>query len=103
LIIESFGNLFTESGEIVAEGSCQIDMERGSVTMRPLIDTPLITRHQGPMHLSLDDGTTYRVRPGIIKFHLNVPGTPPGPAYRMFVTPGGGNGAPTLDEGADAR
>jgi hypothetical protein len=91
--MESFGKLFTESGEIVAEGSCQINMERGSVTMRPLIDTPLITRHSGPMHLSLDDGTTYKVRPGIIKYNLNVPGSPPGPAYRMTVT--NGNGSPT--------
>jgi hypothetical protein len=96
LIVESFGKLFTESGEIVAEGSCQIDMERGSVTMRPIIDTPLITRHNGPMHLVLDDGTTLKVRPGIIKFNLNVPGTPPGPAYRMHVT----NGAPTAGQEA---
>jgi hypothetical protein len=103
LIIDSFGKLFTESGEIVAEGSCQIDMERGSVTMRPIIDTPLITRHSGPMHLTLDDGTSYRVRPGIIKFNLNVPGNPPGPAYRMFVTNTGGNGSPAVGEGADAR
>ena len=98
MIIESFGKLFTQSGEIVAEGSCQIDMDRGSVTMRPIIDTPLITRHPGPLHLSLDDGTTYKVRPGIIKYHLNVPGNPPGPAYRMLVT--NGNGTPAADREA---
>ncbi len=96
MIIESFGKLFTESGEIVAEGSCQIDMDRGSVTMRPIIDTPLITRHTGPLHLRLDDGTSYKVRPGIIKYNLNVPGAPAGPAYRMSVTNGDGNGSNTL-------
>ncbi len=102
MIVESFGKLFTESGEIVAEGSCLIDMERGSVTMRPIIDTPLITRHSGPMHLTLDDGSSYKVRPGIIKYNLNVPGAPPGPAYRLSLTNGGGNGSPAVGEGADA-
>ena len=96
MIVETFGKLFTESGEIVAEGTCQIDMDRGNVTMRPLIDTPLITRHTGPMHLVLDDGTTLQVRSGIIKFNLNVPGTPPGPAYRMTVT----NPLPAADQEA---
>lgn len=90
MIVESFGKLFTESGEIVAEGSCQINTERGSVTLRPIIDTPLITRHSGPMRLSLDDGTSYHVRSGIIKYNLNVPGSPPGPAYRMTVADVGG-------------
>jgi hypothetical protein len=100
LIIESFGKLFTESGEIVAEGSCQIDIERGTVTMRPMIDTPLITRHKGPLHLRLDDGTSFKVRPGIIKYNLNVPGAPAGPAYRMFVTGGDGDGSATLGKEA---
>jgi hypothetical protein len=102
LILESFGKLFTESGEIVAEGSCQVDFERGIVTLRPLVDTPLITRQRGQTHLVLDDGTTLTIREGIIQFRLNVPGTPPGPAYRLFVA-GGGNGSPRLNEGVDAR
>lgn len=98
MILESFGKLFTESGEIIAEGSCLINMERGSVTMHPVIDTPLITRHSGPMHLNLDDGSSFRVRPGIIKYNLNVPGAPAGPAYRMSLV--GGSSSTTVGQEA---
>jgi hypothetical protein len=80
--------LFTENGEIVAEGSCLVDMDRGSVTMRPIVDSPIITRERGTMRLVLDDGTELAIRDGIIRFRLNVLGQPPGPAYRMFVAGG---------------
>jgi len=93
LILESFGKLYTQSNEIVAEGSCLVDMERGSVTMRPIVDTPLISRQKGNLRLELDDGTELTIREGIIRFRLNVPGTPPGPAYRLFVAGGGTNPA----------
>jgi len=89
LVIDSFGKLFTRNGEIVAEGSCQIDMDRGSVTLRPIVDTPLISREKDPMRLVLDDGTELSIRAGIIRFRLNTPGAPPGPAYRLFVAGGG--------------
>ena len=72
----------------MAEGSCLVDMERGSVTMRPIVDTPSISRERGTMRLVLDDGTELAIRDGIIRFRLNVAGQPPGPAYRMFVAGG---------------
>ncbi len=89
MIVDSFGKLFTQSGEIVAEGNCQVDMDRGSVTMRPIVDTPLISRHRGVLRLVLDDGTELSIRDGVIRFRLNAPGVPPGPAYRLFVAGGG--------------
>jgi len=89
LVIDSFGKLFTQNGEIVAEGSCQVDMDRGSVTLRPVVDTPLISREKDPMRLVLDDGTELSIRGGIIRFRLNAPGALPGPAYRLFVAGGG--------------
>jgi hypothetical protein len=91
LVLESFGKLYTQSNEIIAEGSCLVDMDRGSVTMRPIVDTPMISREKGNMRLLLDDGTELTIREGIIRFRLNVAGTPPGPAYRLFVA-GGGQG-----------
>jgi hypothetical protein len=89
LILESFGKLYTQQNEIVAEGSCLVDMERGSVTMRPEVDTPMISRQTGSLRLELDDGTELTIREGIIRFRLNVAGAPPGPAYRLFVAGGG--------------
>ena len=89
MVIDSFGKLFTQSGEIVAEGPCQVDVERGSVTLRPLVDTPLLSREKEAMRLVLDDGMELSIRAGIIRFRLNAPGAPPGPAYRLFVAGGG--------------
>ena len=89
MVIDSFGKLFTQSGEIMAEGPCQVDMDRGSVTLRPIVDTPLLSRQKGAMRLVLDDGTELTIREGLIRFRLNAPGTPPGPAYRLFVAGGG--------------
>jgi hypothetical protein len=85
-MITDFGKLWNEGGELVAEGSCEVDHERGSVTMRPLIDTPLLSRQHGVLRLVLDDGEEYAiVAERIIRFRLNVPGNPPGPAYRLYL------------------
>ncbi len=97
MIIDSFGKLFTQNGEIVAEGPCQVDQDRGSVTLRPLVDTPLISREKDPMRLVLDDGMELSIRGGIIRFRLNTPGAPPGPAYRMFVAGAGMSQAPAAE------
>ena len=85
MLNESFGRVYNEQGEIVAEGNCSLDMESGRGTLHPFLDTPLLSRTQGPLRLSLDDGTEWALRKGVIQFRLNAPGSPPGPAYRMFL------------------
>ncbi len=97
MVIDSFGKLYTQSGEILAEGSCQVDMERGSVTLRPVVDTPLLSREKEAMRLVLDDGMELSIRAGIIRFRLNAPGPPPGPAYRLFVAGAGMSQTPAAE------
>jgi hypothetical protein len=82
LITESFGRLLNGANEVVAEGNCQIDAERGSVTLRPLVDTPLIGRLDAG-RLELDDGSELAIE-RVIRFRLNAPGVPPGPSYRLY-------------------
>ena len=80
----------------MAEGPCQVDEDNGRVTLRPLIDTSLMSRQQGTLRLALDDGDDLVVSANMIRFRLNVPGVPPGPAYRLFIQgtiPGSGNGS----------
>jgi hypothetical protein len=88
LIRESFGTLFNEQGEILAEGSCQVDDEKGSVTMRPIIDTPLLSRQHGALRLALDEGDEIYLSGSVIRYRLNVPGVPSGPAYRLTMLRG---------------
>ena len=85
MLNESFGRVFNAGGEIVAEGSCSLDMERGSVTLHPVFDSPLLSRTEGPLRLALDDGSEWALKKGVIQFRLNVPGAPHGNAYRMFI------------------
>jgi hypothetical protein len=85
LLSESFGRVFNDHGEIVAEGSCTLDLESGRVTLRPVFDNPLLPRESGPLRLALDDGSEYAIKKGVIQFRLNVPGAPHGNAYRMFL------------------
>ena len=92
MITDSFGKLFNYGGELVAEGPCQVDHDRGSVTLWPVIDTPLLARQHGALRIVLDDGGVLAVTDRIIRFRLNAPGVPSGPAYRLYVA-----GAPGLD------
>ena len=85
MLNESFGRVFNANGEIVAEGSCSIDLERGSVTLHPVFDNALLPREAGELRLALDDGSEYALKKGVIRFRLNVPGAPIGNAYRMFI------------------
>ena len=86
MIVDSFGKLYNDRDEIVAEGTCQVDVERGNITMRPIVDTPLLSRQRGTLRLELDDGSQLLISDRIIRFRLNVPGVPPGAAYRLFVS-----------------
>lgn len=85
MLAESFGRVFNASGEIVAEGSCSLDLESGRVTLRPVYDNALLPREAGELRLSLEDGTEFMLKKGVIRFRLNVPGAPIGNAYRMFI------------------
>ena len=79
-----FGRLFNHGGEIIAEGNCDVDPERGVVNLHPLYDNPLIGRQHGLLRLELEDGSAFSISDRVIRFRLNVPGARPGPAYRLF-------------------
>jgi hypothetical protein len=85
VIVDSFGKLYNDGHELVAEGSCQVDYDHSNVTMRPVVDTPLLNRQRGMLRLVLDDGSELAIAAErIIRFRLNAPGVPIGAAYRMY-------------------
>ena len=84
MIREGFGKLYNTEHELVAEGHCQVDDVRGTITMRPVIDTPTLSRQRGRMRVELEDGSEITVTDNIIRFRLNLPNVPGGAAYRMF-------------------
>lgn len=78
--------LYNEGNELVAEGWSDVDTDRGNVTFRPILDTPTIARQQGVLRLEMEDGSLFYLTDRVIRFRLNVPGQPVGPAYRMYLT-----------------
>ncbi|HXH22751.1 MAG TPA: hypothetical protein VNN10_12045 [Dehalococcoidia bacterium] len=85
MISSAFGKITNEHGEVVAEGTCEVDDERGSVTLRPILDMPLLERQRGPMRLTLDDGAELLLTDRVIHFRVNLPGQRPGSVYRLFI------------------
>jgi hypothetical protein len=85
MISSSFGKITNEQGEVLAEGACEVDAERGSVTLRPLLDMPLLERQRGMMRLTLDDGQELLLTDRVIHFRVNLPGERPGSVYRLYI------------------
>ncbi len=85
MISSAFGKVMNEQGEIVAEGACEVDDVRGSVTLRPLLDMPLLERQRGALRLFLDDGSELLLTDRVIRFRVNLPGQRPGSVYRMYI------------------
>ncbi len=83
MITTSYGKLYNTSGELIAEGACQVDDQRGSVTLRPPYDMPLLERQHGILRLELEDGGEYTLSDRVLKFRMNLPGAPPGNVYRL--------------------
>ena len=81
----SFGKLFNVNGELIAEGNCEVDAERGTVSFHPVYDNPELGRQTGAIRLDLDDGGSLLLSDHVIRYRLNAPGVPPGWVYRLFL------------------
>lgn len=50
------GKLLNNEGEFIANGPCEIDRDRGEVTMWPSWQMHMLERERGALTLNLDDG-----------------------------------------------
>ena len=80
------GKLYNLDNEVVAEGSCEVDPERGTVTFHPYLDNPAIDRQRGDLRLELETGLHLDLTDRVIRYRLNAPGRPGGFAYRLSFT-----------------
>ena len=76
MISSAFGKITNEHGEIVAEGAVEVDEERAAVTLRPILDMPLLERQRGLLRLTLDDGQElserlYSERPDLAVLYIS--------------------------------
>ncbi len=80
------GKLFNFDNEVVAEGSCEVDAARGTVTFHPYLDNPAIDRQRGDLRLELETGLHLALSDRVIRYRLNAPGALPSFAYRLSFT-----------------
>ncbi len=86
MITSAYGKLYNQGGELVAEGTCQVDDERGSVTIRPPYEMPLLERQHGMLRLELEDGSELTLSDRVLRFRVSLPGAPSGNLYRLTFT-----------------
>ena len=64
------GKLSNSEGEFIASGPCEIDRERGEVTMWPAWELHMLERERGILALELEDGRTLQISDRHLTFKL---------------------------------
>jgi hypothetical protein len=67
------GKLSNSDGEFIASGPCEIDRERGEVTMWPSWELHMLERERGVLTLELEDGRTLQISDRHLTFKLRGP------------------------------
>ncbi len=66
------GRLSNQDGELIAEGPCELEEERGQVTMWPDREIRVLRLERGDLVLELDNGRCLVVSGRPLGFRLNV-------------------------------
>lgn len=77
------GKLRNAEGELIAEGPCELNLERHEVTMWPEREITALTRHRGALALELEDGATLELSDKHMIFKLGRPGDGRTSIYRL--------------------
>ena len=67
------GKLTNAEGEFIASGPCEINRERGDVTMWPSWELHMLERERGVLTLDLEDGRKLQISDRHLTFKLRGP------------------------------
>ena len=79
------GKLLNAAGEFIANGPCEVNRERGEVTMWPSWEMHMLERERGELRLELGDGTTYTISDKHLTFKLQGPTEQRVSVYRLRI------------------
>jgi hypothetical protein len=79
------GKLTNAGGEFIASGPCEVNRERGDVTMWPSWEMHMLERERGELTLSLDDGTKLAISDKHLTFKLQGPTEQRISVYRLRI------------------
>ena len=77
------GKLTNAEGEFIASGPCEINRDRGEVTMWPSWEMHMLERERGPLVLELEDGTKLPISDKHLTFKLRGPAEQRISVYRL--------------------
>ncbi|HZP58176.1 MAG TPA: hypothetical protein VFC53_11595 [Dehalococcoidia bacterium] len=80
------GKLTNADGEFIASGPCEVDRERGEVTMWPSWELHMLERQRGPLALELADGSTLDISDRHLTFKLAGPTEQRISVYRLRIS-----------------
>ena len=64
------GKLLNANGEFIANGPCEVNRERGEVTMWPSWEMHMLERERGELVLEMDDGARFVISDKHLTFKL---------------------------------
>src|SRR3990172_3383614 len=79
------GKLTNAEGEFIASGPCEINRDRGEVTMWPSWEMHMLERERGPLVLELEDGTKLPISDKHLTFKLRGPAEQRISVYRLRI------------------
>jgi hypothetical protein len=79
------GKLTNSDGEFIASGPCEVDRERGEVTMWPAWEMHMLERQRGALVLTLADGATLDISDRHLTFKLKGPTEQRISVYRLRI------------------
>ena len=79
------GKLTNASGEFIANGPCEVNRERGEVTMWPSWEMHMLERERGELVLELADGVRFAISDKHLTFKLRGPSEQRISVYRLRI------------------
>ena len=79
------GKLTNAGGEFIASGPCEVNRDRGEVTMWPSWELHMLERERGALTLELEDGTHLTISDKHLTFKLRGPAEQRISVYRLRV------------------
>jgi len=79
------GKLTNGGGEFIASGPCEVNRERGEVTMWPAWEMHMLERERGALSLELADGTRLAISDKHLTFKLQGPAEQRISVYRLRI------------------
>lgn len=79
------GKLTNAEGEFIANGPCEINRDRGEITMWPSWELHMLERERGRLLLTMADGQTFDIHERHLTFKLQGPAEQRISVYRLRI------------------